>query len=93
MQQMGLVLLPPARFGSDLAATRENRSSGFSARSETNLPVLSKKQARSLKFWIYIDEELYYICVVKNRGADQICSFCTAGLDLCFHLCMLLVFL
>ena len=34
------------------AATRENRSSGFPTRSDTNRPVQSQKQARSLKFRI-----------------------------------------
>ena len=32
------------------AATRENRSSGFPTRSDTNRPVQSQKQARGLKF-------------------------------------------
>ena len=34
------------------AAARENRSSGFPTRSDTNRPVQSQKQARSLKFRI-----------------------------------------
>ena len=34
------------------AATRENQSSGFLTRSDTNRPVQSQKQARSLKFRI-----------------------------------------
>ena len=34
------------------AATRENRSSGFPTRSDTNRPVQSQKMARSLKFRI-----------------------------------------
>ena len=34
------------------AATRENRSSGFPTRSDTNRAVQSQKQARSLKFRI-----------------------------------------
>ena len=33
------------------AATRENRSSGFPTRSDTNRPVQSQKRARILKFW------------------------------------------
>ena len=31
---------------------RENRSSGFPTRSDTNWPVQTQKQARSLKLWI-----------------------------------------
>ena len=34
------------------AATRENRSSGFPTRSDTNRPVQAQKRARSLQFWI-----------------------------------------
>ena len=34
------------------AATRENRSSGFPTRSDTNRAVQAQKQARSLKFRI-----------------------------------------
>ena len=34
----------------------------FPSRSDTNRPVQSQKMARSLKFWIYKVEELYYPC-------------------------------
>ena len=34
------------------AATRENQSSGFSTRSDTNWPVQLQQMARSLKFFI-----------------------------------------
>ena len=30
---------------------------------------------------------------MKNKDADQLCSYCTADLHLCFCLCMLLAFL
>ena len=30
--------------------------------------------------------------VAKNKGADQLCSYCTADLRLCFGICKLLVF-
>ena len=46
-----------------------NWSSGPS-RSDTNLPVQSQKQARTLKFRFYEEEELYYLCS-ENKGADQ----------------------
>ena len=36
-------------------------------------------------------EGLYYPCS-ENKGADQLCSYCTADLRLCFRLCKLLVF-
>ena len=42
------------------AAMPENRSSGFPTRSDTNRPVQSQKQARTLKFWILEEEGLYY---------------------------------
>ena len=60
-------------------------------RFDTNRPVQSQKQARNLKFWILEEERLYYPCS-ENKGADQLCSYCTADLRLCFHLCRLLVF-
>ena len=53
--------------------------------------VQSQKKARSLKFWIYKEEGLYYLCN-ENKGAVQLCSFFTADLCLCFCLCILLVF-
>ena len=28
----------------------------------------------------------------RDKGADQLCSYCTADLRLCFRLCMLFVF-
>ena len=66
------------------AATREIRSSEFPTRSDTNRPVQSKKQARSLKFRIWEEERLYYLCR-ENKGADQLCSYCDADLRLCFR--------
>ena len=45
-----------------------------------------------MKFCIEEVEGLYYPCS-ENKGADQLCSYCTADLRLCFRLCMLLVFL
>ena len=30
-----------------------------------------------------MEEELYYLCG-ENKGADQLCSYCTADLRLCF---------
>ena len=63
----------------------ENRSLGFSTRSDTNRPVQSQKKARCLKFCIEVDNELYYPNS-ENKGADQLCSDCTADLRLCFRI-------
>ena len=30
---------------------------------------------RILKFWVYVEEILHYSCS-KNKGADQLCSYC-----------------
>ena len=59
----------------------------FTTRSDTNRHVQLQKQARSLKFWSYVEEELYYPSS-ENKGADNR----EADLRLCFRLCKLLVF-
>ena len=41
--------------------------------------------ARSLKFWTKEEELLHYLCS-ENKGADQLCSYCTADLRLCFRM-------
>ena len=64
---------------------REKRSLGLSTRSDTNHPVQAQKKARILKFWIQVDEGLYYLCS-EDKGADQLCSYCTANLRLCFRI-------
>ena len=56
----------------------------FPTSSDTNRPVQTQKKARSLKFQIYEVEELHYPCS-ENKGADQLCSYCTADLRLCFR--------
>ena len=63
----------------------------FPNRSDSNRPVQAQERARSLKFRIKVDEELYYPCS-ENKGADQLRSYCEADLRLCFRLCRLLVF-
>ena len=70
---------------------RENRSSGFPTRSNINQAVQVQKMARSLKFWIYVEEKLYYLSS-ENKGADQLCSYCTADLRLSFRIGKNLVF-
>ena len=64
---------------------------GFPTRSDTNRAVQPQKMARGLKFWIYEEEGLYYLCS-KNKGADQLCSYCAADLRLCFLIFKNLVF-
>ena len=63
----------------------------FPNRSDTNGPVQAQKRARSLKFGIKIEEELYYPSS-ENKGADQLRGYREADLRLCFRLCRLLVF-
>ena len=65
---------------------------GFPIRTQsgTNRPVQSQK-IRSSKFHSYVEEELYYLCS-KNQGADQLCSYFTADLRLCFCIGENLVF-
>ena len=61
----------------------ENRSSGFQTMSDTDQHVQCKRTVRVLKFPILVDEALYYPCS-ENKGGDQLYSYCTAGLRLCF---------
>ena len=63
----------------------------FPNRPDTNRVVQAQKQARSLKFWGYVEEELYYPSN-ENKGADQLRGYRKADLRLCFRLCRLLVF-
>ena len=68
-----------------------NQQFAFPTRSNTNRPVQSQKQARSLKFWILVEEGVYYTCS-ENKGADQLRGYREAGLRLCFRICKVLVF-
>ena len=63
----------------------------FPNRSDANRAVQAQKRARSLKFRIEVEEELYYPSS-ENKGADQLRSDCEADLRFCFRLCRLLVF-
>ena len=72
----------------------ENRSSGFSTRSDTNRAVRQQKMTRGLKFRIWKVEGLYQICS-ENKGADQLRGYredCEADLGLCFLICKKPVF-
>ena len=64
---------------------QEDWSSGFQTRSDIHRSVQLQNMARSLKFWIKEEEELYYPCS-ENKGADQLCSYSGAGLRLCFRI-------
>ena len=59
-----------------------NWSSRFPTRSDTNQAVQLQRMTRGLKFWIWKEEELYYVCS-ENIGVD---------LRLCFRICKMLVF-
>ena len=63
----------------------------FPNRSDTNRPVQLQKQARSLKFWSLVEEELYYPSS-ENKGDDQLRGYREADLRLCFRPRRLLVF-
>ena len=63
----------------------------FPNRSNTNRPVQAQKRARSLKFRIDVEEELYYPSS-ENKGADQLRGYREADLRLCFPQSRLLVF-
>ena len=56
-----------------------------------NQAVQPQKQARSLKFRILEEEEVYYLCS-ENEGDDQLRGYCETDLYLCFHICRLLGF-
>ena len=61
------------------------RSSGFPTIFDTNRPVQLHKKDRSLKTRIYEEEESYYLCI-EDKVTDELCSYCTADLRLCFHI-------
>ena len=63
----------------------------FPNRSDTNRPVQTQEIARSLKFWSYVEKELYYPSS-ENKGADQLRGYREADLRLCFRLRRLFVF-
>ena len=58
-----------ARFGREhLSRLVGKPTMWFPNRSDTNRPAQSQKQARSLIFWSYVEEELYYPSS-ENKGA------------------------
>ena len=63
----------------------------FPSMSDTNRSVRAQKRARSLKFRIKVEEELYYPGS-ENKGADKLRGYREADLRFCFRLCRLLFF-
>ena len=55
------------------APSRENLSSRFPIRSDTNLSVQPQKMVRGVKFRFSEVEGLYHLCS-KNKGTDQLCG-------------------
>ena len=62
---------PPQQFGSPI---RSNTKQAVTC-------IQPQKKARCLRFWIYEEEGLYYLCS-KNKGTDQI-SFAVAAILVC----------
>ena len=64
----------------DADASRENLSSGFPTRSNTNWAVQSYKMARGLNVQINKEEKrlLHYLCS-GNKGADRLRGNVAAG--------------
>ena len=52
---------------------------------KTGLRVELQEIARSWKFQIYEEEEMDYL-YSKNKGADQLRSYCEADLGLCIRI-------
>ena len=58
-----------------------NPTMWFPSSWDTNRPVQAQKRARSLEFWISVEEELYYPGS-ENKGADQLRGYREADLRL-----------
>ena len=57
----------------------------------TQTGLHTQKKARILKFWVEVEEELYYPSS-ENKDTDQLRGYREADLRLCFGLCRLMVF-
>ena len=71
-----------AAIGIIRASSRENLSSGFSTRYDSNRPAKQQKLARSLNFRIYKKEVLYYLGSEQQRCWSD-CADAQADLHLC----------
>ena len=79
-------------FISSLSHDARKLSIWFPTRSDTNQAVQSRTRARGLKVGISEVEGLYYL-KSKNNDPDQLSEYRKSDLPLCFHICILLVFL
>ena len=68
-----------------LDARKPVLSSGYPTRSDRNRPMQLQEMARSLKFFILEEEELYFQ-YGENKGAYQLLSYCKVDLRLCFRI-------
>ena len=64
---------------------------GDPTRSDTNRAVQPQKMARGMEYLIKEVEGLYNLCS-QNKSADQLHSYRTADLCLCFRICKNQVF-
>ena len=68
----------------------KNKVFGISDQVDTNRPVLTRKKVRN--FEVKWKRNCTIVVASENKGADQLCSYCTADLHLCFRIRRLLVF-
>ena len=57
--------------------------------SDTNQVVQPQKMARGWNFWIKVEKGSYFMYLHvynENKGANQLDSYCTACLCLCFRI-------
>ena len=64
---------------------------GFSP-GQTQIGLYSHRRGLEAFNFVFKKKRDCTICVAKNKGADQLCSYCTADLRLCFRICRLLVY-
>ena len=64
-------MITKGRHSLDLSCLVGKPTMWFPNRSDTNRAVQAQKQARSLKFQIYEEDEVYYPCS-ENKGTDQL---------------------
>ena len=74
--------MPDDAIMNNLSLCVRNPTIWVPTRCDTNQAVQSQQNARSLKLLILVEEGLYYPCG-ENKGADQLCSYCTADLHFC----------
>ena len=69
----------------DQRSSRENLSSGFPNRFDTDWAKQAQETSRGLKFWIKEADGVSYLCS-ENKGADQLRGYHTFDLHLCFRI-------